>query len=165
MIIKITNFPVGVHKIEFEKSISELQLGEPFIDKLNLICMMDKSIHQIILNCNLTIPAQFICDRCNSEYKTKLISDFSLVYIFDNKENIDDTNVFFISSKEDKIDITNDIIDYAKLTIPLKKLCNEDCKGLCFSCGVNLNLEKCNCKSETADPTWEPLLKLKNKLN
>jgi len=94
-----------------------------------------------------------------------LNSDFSLVYIFDKKENVESTNVFFISSKEDKIDITNDVIDYANLTIPLKKLCTEDCKGLCYSCGVNLNLEKCNCKKEEMGPTFEPLLKLKNKLN
>lgn len=165
MIIKITNYLVGVHKVEFEKSVSELKLGEPFVDKLNLDCTMDKSVHQIILNCNLSIFAQFNCDRCNSEYKTQLKSIFSLVYLFEKKELTDNANVYFISAKEDKIDITNDVIDYANLTIPLKKLCSEDCKGLCYRCGTNLNTGSCNCKIEKTEPEWEPLLKLKDKLN
>ena len=29
-----------------------------------------------------------------------------------------------------------------------KLLCREDCKGLCFRCGKNLNEGPCDCKSE-----------------
>jgi len=164
MIIKITNYPVGVHELILEKSVHELQLGEPFIDKMKLICMMDKSEHQIILNCNLTIIAELVCDRCNEKYKTELNSKFSLIYFFDKKETTDDSNVFYISANDDKINITNDVIDYANLSVPMKKLCREDCKGLCPNCGTNLNVNMCNCKYEEMDPVWEPLLKLRNKL-
>jgi uncharacterized protein len=165
MIIKITNYPVGVHELFFEKKTYELQLGEPFIDNVKLICMMDKSTHQIILNCNLTIIAELVCDRCNEKFKTELNSKFSLVYLFDKKEAAEDLNVFYISPNDDKIDITNDVIDYANLSIPMKKLCSETCKGLSTNCGTNLNIGNCNCEQNELDPTWEPLLKLKNKLN
>lgn len=165
MIIKITNYPVGTHELVFEKSIKELQLDEPFIDKLNLICKMDKSPHQIILKCNLTINVKLNCDRCSEDYKAELKSNFSLIYLFDRNDVGDETNVFYLSPNDDKIDITNDVIDYANLSIPMKKLCNENCKGLCVSCGTNLNYNKCNCKNIEVDPTWEPLLKLKDKLN
>ncbi len=165
MIIKITNYPVGVHKLFFEKSVNELQLGEPFIDNVKLVCMMDKSTHQIILNCNLTIIAELVCDRCNEKYKTELNSNFSLVYLFDKKETTDNINVFYLSPNDDKINIADDVIDYANLSIPMKKLCSEDCKGLCTICGMNFNLSKCNCENKKMDPAWVPLMKLRNKLN
>ena len=38
------------------------------------------------------------------------------------------------------------------LELPFKKLCNEDCKGLCQSCGVNLNNETCSCEDLDIDP-------------
>ncbi len=66
MIIKITNLPVGIHAFSFEKTVKELQLGEPFINKLILDCSLDKSSHQIVVNCNLTISAKLFCDRCNN---------------------------------------------------------------------------------------------------
>ncbi len=47
----------------------------------------------------------------------------------------------------------------------MKKLCSEDCAGLCTKCGSNLNKNKCNCSEELKNPVWEPLLKLKDKLN
>jgi len=166
MIIKITNYPVGIHDIRFEKSIDELQLGDPFIDKLILDCKLDKSQHQIVLDCNLTTFVQFNCDRCNAEYSTDLMTEFSLVYIFEESDLNDEvTHVMYLSPTADKIDITSDVIDFANLVIPMKKLCNEDCMGLCPKCSTNLNLKSCDCESENINPAWEQLKKLKDKLN
>ena len=39
------------------------------------------------------------------------------------------------------------------------KFCSEECKGLCPTCGKNLNHEKCNCKKEV-DPRMAALLQL-----
>jgi len=47
----------------------------------------------------------------------------------------------------------------------MKKLCKEDCKGLCPRCGKNLNEDNCICTEKEIDPRWEPLEKLRNKLN
>ena len=35
---------------------------------------------------------------------------------------------------------------------PMQVLCKEDCKGLCPSCGANLNLTTCDCDSTDLDP-------------
>ncbi len=166
MIIKITNYPVGIHDLSFTKSVNELHLEEPFIDNLILDCRLDKSQHQIVLKCNLTISVKLICDRCGEEFNSDVNSKFSLIYLFDSSApNIDETNVKFLALTEDRIDITDDVIDYANLSIPMKRLCSEDCKGLCLSCGTNLNLKSCNCETENNNPMWDKLLKLKDKLN
>lgn len=38
------------------------------------------------------------------------------------------------------------------LALPAKPLCSAGCKGLCPSCGSNLNVAACSCKSEDGDP-------------
>lgn len=40
--------------------------------------------------------------------------------------------------------------------LPMRPLCREDCKGLCPSCGANLNETTCNCQPP-ADPRWAAL--------
>ena len=39
-------------------------------------------------------------------------------------------------------------------------LCRQDCKGLCPSCGCNLNESVCSCGSKQADPRMAVLAKL-----
>ena len=41
----------------------------------------------------------------------------------------------------------------------IKNLCSDDCKGLCFKCGVDLNVEPCRCKPEV-DPRLAALAQL-----
>jgi len=42
--------------------------------------------------------------------------------------------------------------EQAWVAIPMKPLCDPDCKGLCPQCGVNLNLESCTCREVRVDP-------------
>ncbi len=50
------------------------------------------------------------------------------------------------------------------LSLPMKPLCSQDCKGLCPRCGINLNQQSCQCHWEEVDPRWEPLKALKDGL-
>jgi len=50
------------------------------------------------------------------------------------------------------IDLTPLLRDYAILDIPIRQVCREDCKGLCQSCGQNLNEKDCGHRQETIDP-------------
>jgi uncharacterized protein len=38
------------------------------------------------------------------------------------------------------------------LALPTRPLCAEDCRGLCDSCGANLNREACDCADTGGDP-------------
>jgi uncharacterized protein len=40
-------------------------------------------------------------------------------------------------------------------------LCREGCKGICPSCGQDLNEQSCGCSQESSDPRWEKLRSLK----
>ena len=43
------------------------------------------------------------------------------------------------------------------VNLPLRCLCSPDCKGLCPSCGQNLNEKSCSCEQTATDPRWDAL--------
>lgn len=50
------------------------------------------------------------------------------------------------------------------LELPAKPLCRSDCAGLCPRCGGDRNLGECTCDDAPADPRWEALVALRDKL-
>lgn len=166
MIIKYTNYADGIHLIELSKSAVKLGLGEPYCGEVLLNCKMDKSLRQIVLGCDVILETQFICDRCAVNFEQNVKFHFQNIYLFGKKEDdVDDSDVYFLSLNNDKIELNSDVLEYAKLSVPLKVLCRDDCKGLCTKCGVNLNDKSCNCDTSSRDPRWDPLINLKNQIN
>ncbi len=50
-----------------------------------------------------------------------------------------------------EIDLSQQVWEELALAMPTKFLCQEDCKGLCPSCGINLNDNTCSCREESMD--------------
>ncbi len=166
MIIKYTNFSNGIHELKFIEPVHKLGLEEMFFGDVELECRMDKSPHQIVLDCKLVTHAKMVCDRCAVEFEEDLRSEFQLSYMFaKNAKESDELNFKILTPDEDKIDLSEDVFEYAELAVPMKRLCDEDCKGLCLKCGINLNEAKCNCVTEISHDVWAPLKELKDKLN
>ena len=166
MIIKIANLSEGVHELSFDENVNEIGVGEPFFGNCKVNVKLAKSHSQIVLNAELSLDANFQCDRCGCDFKSSVKSQYQMVYLFGNEpDDNDNLNLVYLPFDADKIEIVSDVRDYALLAIPMKKLCKEDCKGLCPGCGKDLNLGECNCTKEGVDPRWEPLEKLRNKLN
>lgn len=163
MIIKFTNYTDSIHYLDFEETAEAVGLGKPFLGEVKLKVRMDKSHSQIVLDCDLDTEAELVCDRCNDEFVAKLNRKFKLIYLFGEKPEQSDTpDLYYLSLENDKIKLNGDVADYAVLSIPMKNLCKENCKGLCPHCGANLNRSNCECVTEDVNPVWAPLLKLKN---
>jgi len=164
--IKVSNLANGRFDYNFEGRASDLDIFEPYVGNFKTNVSLSKFDNQIILDSETGITANLICDRCAKEFHSVIKSNYRMVYLF--RVNFDDTEsekeeVVFIHPNTDKIDLDKDIRDYAILVEPMKKLCSEDCKGLCPRCGKNLNEGACNCTEEIIDPRWEPIQKLKSK--
>jgi uncharacterized protein len=166
MVIKYTNFSNGIHEFQLVESVKNLKLPDPFFGNVIVNCRMDKSQHQIVLDCDVTIPSKMTCDRCVKEFEKNLTNHFQITYLFggDSDEN-DDFNLKILSPDQDKINIRDDVFEYGELAIPMKKLCSDDCKGLCPKCGTNWNEGSCSCENKVELDIWEPLKKLKDKLD
>lgn len=166
MIIKITNLSEGTHEFTFEENIDHLDLEKPFFGKYKSFVVLNKLHDQIILSVSSKFKVKYQCDRCGKEFNSKLNSEYKMVYLMNEKPaETDSIFVTYLSRTEDKIEIKNDVREFALLAIPMKNLCKEDCKGLCYKCGADLNTEQCKCTNDEIDPRWKPLMNLKDKLN
>lgn len=166
MIIKISNLSNGEHNFVFEDKVNVLDLENPFYGKFKSTLLLNKLHDQIILSVTTDLKVKYECDRCGCEFKSNLKSDYKMVYLMNEAPvETESLNVSYLSREADKIDITNDVREFALLSVPMKKLCKEDCKGLCPKCGIDLNTGKCTCTTEEIDPRWKPLMELKDKLN
>jgi DUF177 domain-containing protein len=167
MIIKISNLSEGFHNYTFDEPVDSLELNEPFFGSVKAQVELTKSLNQIFLDVAIEANVDFECDRCAVDYQTVLKTNYKMVYFFGENPDgeAEDTNVTYLAADADKISIDKDVRDYAILGIPMKKLCREDCKGLCIHCGKNLNEGECGCRENEIDLRWQPLMELKNKLN
>lgn len=91
---------------------------------------------------------ELICSRCIEKFPYGL--DITIVEKFTNvyKENEDDETIFI---EDNVIDISQVVQNNIILTLPIKRLCKQNCKGLCQQCGTNLNKFKCQCKNHDID--------------
>jgi uncharacterized protein len=166
MYIKISNLSDGVHNFSFDESVSKINLEEPFFGNFLADIELSKIVNQIIIKADLVVNAHFECDRCSNDFDTKLDGNFKIVYFLGNKPDVEEKdNLVYLPITADRIEIGKDLRDFAVLSIPMKKICREDCKGLCFNCGKDLNEGECNCDKMKTDDRWLPLMELKNKLN
>ena len=57
------------------------------------------------------------------------------------------------------LDLTVEIREAVLVDIPIQQLCKDDCRGLCPTCGIDLNTGQCDCSPDRIDPRWEALRK------
>src|SRR6186713_2737967 len=71
----------------------------------------------------------------------------------------DDEDPFFIDDNH-LLDVGELIREYALLELPMQTFCRPDCKGLCPSCGADLNTGDCGCQLEEDDDRFDVLKSL-----
>lgn len=154
---------VGLKKKLFEIPSKSMDLDSIRFYENSIKCTIssEKSPHGYYLRGELNIPFLEQCDRCLADFKTEHDVDFSILFT-DNKELVTDEefDVVYFTEQQDNIDIAPVLMEYMILDRSLKKLCSQDCKGMCSLCGCNLNEANCNCMNDKTDPRWNSLNKL-----
>lgn len=87
----------------------------------------------------------FECDRCLQPFNRKLLLDFDQTYSSESEEEM------YRLQKNDTVDIQPLISDIVISSLPIERLCKEDCKGLCPHCGIDKNFSSCSCESSEKD--------------
>ncbi|MCH7938155.1 MAG: DUF177 domain-containing protein [Candidatus Marinimicrobia bacterium] len=106
------------------------------------------------------------CDRCLVEgiYPLEGKLRVWLVSMVRPDLETDEDHVMVLAAQQLEVDLTEVVAESVYLELPQKTLCREDCKGLCPSCGTNLNQEQCGCETGEIDERWSALLQIKQKL-
>lgn len=161
--INISRLSDGTHEYDLETSPSELELDDRFDGKIRVQASIKKSGSQLFLATEIQSSRPFECDRCLESFEKVVEAEYSVLYTMESSgsdspgSNGEVEENVFISPDTNIIDLGEDVRQYLLLSFPIKSLCREDCKGLCSSCGTNLNRKHCACQKESIDPRWEAL--------
>jgi len=124
---------------------------------------------RVVVTGRFTVTVVCECDRCLGQFHLPLDSEFAIDlelpaesisemeekdhYCHDNEMDME-----ILDSSE--INIADILQQQLYLAVPMKKLCSEECRGMCSKCGANLNQEQCRCQPDASSP-FSVLAKLK----
>lgn len=122
------------------------------------------------LNGTMNLIFEIPCDRCLRTVESEIEVTFEKeVYAPNYRENENDEEELF--ELEDGFmegySLNVEQLIYSEIIInwPMKILCTEDCKGICKSCGQNLNEGTCTCDNFVPDPRLASIKDIFNNAN
>lgn len=172
VILNISMLATGIHELDFEEQPADLEVEDQkmFPNPVLSHVVIDKNDTHIYIKATVRTIAHFFCDRCLQEFDQGLSGKLKLYFevvpkkshgqLVEAGEGSPDGSVRIFHPNTKVIDLTHDILETLILTIPLKVLCSEDCKGLCPGCGRDFNVDSCGCINKKTDPHWEDLKQL-----
>ena len=124
---------------------------------------------QIRVAGDLETKIEMVCARCLEPVIEEVQRDFDLLYqplpktkgTRHDEERLkdDDTEIGFFEGEG--LFLADVVKEQVLLSLPMKVICQSDCRGLCPCCGANLNHEECRCETHSSDPRLAPLARLK----
>lgn len=107
------------------------------------------------------------CSRCLEPFTWPVDAAFDLRYqphaqnIGEGEREVEADDLTTAFYEHDEIDLGQLMTEQIYLSLPMKPLCAENCRGLCPSCGTNLNRGTCACDTQWEDPRLAALKSLK----
>ena len=99
------------------------------------------------------------CRLCLEDVDVEVDEQVHFLLAETGADEADDPDVFLYDPNARNLDLRSAIRETWLLTAPAFVQCKDDCKGLCATCGTNLNENNCNCTPTKTDSRWNALLK------
>jgi uncharacterized protein len=140
-------FPVGEIKFSHEDAALSSPVAADFV-----LTHQDRNLR---VDGTVETAIQFRCSRCMKEFSRSFSTDFDLSYMPQPKWvnesaeielRYEDMDVAYYNGIA--LDVNLLVLEQIELAMPMKFVCREDCKGLCYKCGADLNEGACLCKTE-----------------
>lgn len=156
--------PTGATRVyQIQSNIDQLDPEIVAVDELSGELLAMRTIDGVLMTGILTTIVELSCDRClrpfacpleltlEDEFRPTIdiATGASLpVVAGDNGNRIDEFHI---------LDVSEVVRQQILVTSPLHPLCRDDCRGLCMTCGQDLNESDCDCIEEELDPRWGAL--------
>lgn len=135
-------------------------LGGDFVVKapveLAFDVLKDKDTYRLIGRFETVL--ELTCVRCLEPYGFPVGASFDLRYlpqaanVGEGEREVEADDLDAAYYRDETIDLGQLLREQFYLAMPMKPLCQPDCRGLCPQCGVNLNATTCSCESRWTDP-------------
>lgn len=159
--------------ISYEEMISFPNLVEEIPELVDLNAVEVEAFANYIaavynVRAKMRTEATLKCTRCLEHFPYPIEDSFNETFVerkdlhhIDADEN--DSGLNIVDGEE--IDFNQYVMEHVNMAIPFVALCREDCRGLCYECGINLNESSCECKRERIDPRLAGLANLFKDMN
>jgi uncharacterized protein len=161
MVLRISGLSEGEHPFEFETPAAEIGLTS-FEGNVTVTGNLSKVGTQLFMTSEASGRLSKECDRCLGETRLEISVPINIYYQAavanpDYEGDEDGVEVRTLHPEDDTIVLDDEVRQSLLLGVPLKVLCSEDCRGICPSCGADLNKGDCNCQTQEIDPRWAKL--------
>jgi uncharacterized protein len=109
----------------------------------------DETVH---VKGRVTASLGLECGRCLEPFSFPVDHTLDLFYLphqpgddAEDEEEITERDLVVAYYKEGLLDLGDMVREQLFLTLPMKRLCREDCLGICPTCGTNRNVTPCSC--------------------
>ena len=152
-------------RFDYTTDLSQEEVGFefPFRQPVRLEGEVSDDAGAITLSATVYAHVTTRCARCGKpvEYDKETDVEFLLVKELEGEEEDLRDDVCLVES--DIVELDHILIPELILDMEMAVVCDEDCKGLCFKCGKNLNLGSCDCVTKEVDPRLAVLQKFLDK--
>lgn len=166
MKIVIPDIPEEGLFVELEEKISieGFSVSSPVKAQLSV----NRAENEVMVTGSLAVELEMECSRCLTGLRQEQDLPVNVVYhpadeIGSEKHGLHDDEMDMGFYSGDELDLDELIKEQILLSVQMKPLCKEDCKGLCPKCGIDLNTATCTCVQKEIDPRLEVLKKLLDK--
>lgn len=104
------------------------------------------------------------CGRCLSEYPHKFESSFALKAApkaterrYEKETELLETELDDFTYDGNTLDLREILQEQVILALPIAPLCRTNCRGLCPTCGQDLNERSCGCEAKQGHPAFAGL--------
>lgn len=163
---------IQIQLVDEEANLKESLLDLPGIDfsldkAVRGHLMINKSDKAVWIKGRIEAEITLQCSRCLEDFRFPLDSNCEVTLFpfedqtFPQEEELNVEDLRSSYYYEGEIDLSAIVREQILLDIPYKPLCRPSCKGLCATCGEDLNRGSCSCKEEVFDERFAPLKGLK----
>ncbi len=121
--------------------------------------LSDAGPGQYFFQGNITARVKAACRRCLRDVAIGI--DEGIAVVFTEDSTTDDPAAYVIANQAGEIEMDEMVREQIILAVPGYPECRADCRGLCVTCGRDLNEGLCDCQPEP-DPRWAALDALKS---
>ncbi len=149
------------YPLEYSLDLSEVSHGGAFPLKkpVRLNGVISNTSSLVRFEAEIIFDFVALCDRCGTPV-TKTYTVSVSKSLATSIEADDSDTILLVPDM--KLDVDDFIYTEVVVNLPLKHLCSDDCKGICYKCGKNLNEGECDCKDDDIDPRLAALRDLLN---
>ena len=131
----------------------------PFAGPVQVSGTVRNQADALVLEGTAETTLELVCDRCLKPFcrDMRVPVDSLLAETLEDEENDE-----ILLLDNGTVDLDEVFTTALVLAMDSKHVCSEDCKGLCATCGADLNEGPCGCKPEI-DPRFAALAQLLDK--